>query len=135
MKKALNPMPGLGEGHQGHHETGGKQKRSKFEGSDMKARAEEKEIVKRALAMLRSPVWIEKAEPSEDRDSGPEITAEPERPDPEALAATVLAEFQLDEASRIIVAWRDILGINLNRNRVRQHLEELREWQARWLRR
>lgn len=37
-----------------HRDSGGKKKESKFEGSEVKAKAEEKEIVKRALAMLHS---------------------------------------------------------------------------------
>jgi len=51
---------------------------------------------------------------------------------PEDLAAGILAENTPDEASLIVKAWREILGIPLDRQRVINHLKELRKWQAQW---
>jgi len=101
----------------------------------MKAKAEEKEIVKRALAMLHAPAWVERSQPLGDRDPEPEPTPKPDHPDPEALTAKILAEFQPDEADCIVTAWRKMLGIKLDRGRVHQHLDELRKWQRRWMQR
>ncbi len=51
-------------------------------------------------------------------------------PAPRTRAATALAEFQPDEANRIVATWREILRISLDPERVREHLRKLREWQA-----
>lgn len=63
---------------------------------------------------------------------GLEAAPEPEGPYPESMAAKILAEFEPSEAERIVAAWRDLLGIELDRKRVKDHLLALREWQKRW---
>ena len=87
----------------------------------------------RRLARLHDPPWIECSRPPEDKI--PEQAPKPEHPGPEALAARVLAEFQPDEADRIVRTWHQILGIQLDKRQVASHLEALRKWQARWVRR
>jgi len=57
---------------------------------------------------------------------------EPESPPAETIAVQVLAEFEPSEADRIVRAWNDILGSQLNPERVKQHLAALRKWQSEW---
>jgi hypothetical protein len=73
------------------------------------------ELAKRAERKLRTS-YIEASQPPEAPES--------ERPDPESLAAKVLAELEPDEAGRIVDAWREILGIELNRDRVKDEKRE-----------
>ena len=54
MESSRKPAPGLGEGHQGHQENGEEEKNSEFERANMAAKAEQSDIVRRALAMLHS---------------------------------------------------------------------------------
>ena len=83
------------------------------------------ELAKEAERKLRAS-RIEHSHPAE-----PE--SEPKPPTPEALAAKVLAEFEPDEAERVCQAWRDIMGVNLDVTRVREHLQALKRWQSGWL--
>ncbi len=50
----------------------------------------------------------------------------------EALAVSVLAEIEVDEAGEILRVWKDTFGMDLDRDRVTRHLEDLRRWQSRW---
>ena len=50
----------------------------------------------------------------------------------EHLATAVLAENTPDEVTAILAAWDELLGIKLNRERVLNHLQELRRWQTFW---
>jgi len=52
----------------------------------------------------------------------------------EGLAVSVLAEHEPDEVSRSLAVWRKVFGMQFDRRRVEAHLEELRAWQNRWLR-
>ncbi len=51
------------------------------------------------------------------------------------MSEPVLAQFRPDEADRIVRTWHQILGIQLDKRQVASHLEALRKWQARWVRR
>ena len=58
---------------------------------------------------------------------------------PEALAASILAENTLGEATRILDFWKRTFGMDLDRVRERsaeagvsEHLKRLREWQGRF---
>lgn len=77
---------------------------------------------------------IERSLPAGQAERGLKRTYEPERSNPDALTATaqVLAEFASDEAGRIVALWREILGVKLDPERVKEHLENLRKWQAEW---
>lgn len=69
------------------------------------------------------------------RGAGAELEAvdpEPQHPAAEDLVAQTLGEFQPDEADRIVNVWADILGIRLDRAKLKEHLEALRKWQAEW---
>ncbi len=112
---------------------GGDERKSKFEGSDIKARAEGGEIVRRTLAMLHGAQTLEQLSRADDPDIG-KMDHRPQPVTPEALAASVLAESIPDDASSILTAWKEIFGIPLDRGRVVSHLEALREWQGRWKR-
>lgn len=83
------------------------------------------------------PVWIARSIPPGDKDPQPEpgpVVPELERPTGEEMTARVLAEFQVEEAAEIVVAWRDLLGINLDEGKVGEQLRALRKWQERWRR-
>ncbi len=73
------------------------------------------ELVKSALAILRSAAdpHVDQSAPGA-RESGPE-----------ALAVSILAENEPGEVDRILTAWREFLGIELDRGRVISHLKEL----------
>ncbi len=77
------------------------------------------------------PASIARSFPPGNRETQAARTPEPERPTPEILTAQVLAEFEADDVSRILVAWRDLLGIELDRDRIARHLKDLRTWQGR----
>lgn len=62
----------------------------------------------------------------------PEPEPKPERPEPETLASKILSEFEPGEADKIVAVWKELLGIDLDRGRVRDHLRALRKWQAEW---
>ena len=94
----------------------------------MAAKAEQSEIVKRALAMLHGNMIPDQA--SQAETGGQEQT----KPTAELLAISVLAEHEPDEVSCILAVWRDLFGMQLDRRRVETHLKELRKWQNRWLR-
>lgn len=66
---------------------------------------------------------------------GPESTPRTRAPRSKALTAQVLAEFAPDEADRVVALWREISGLKLDPKRVKEHLEDLRKWQAEWQRR
>ncbi len=114
------------------HKNGVYKKKSKFKGSDMRTREEEREIVKRALALLHGSPKPEQ----QDRQIG-----EPEAGTAETLAASVLAENKPDEVAQILAIWRDLGIKDLDGQRVRQgcnpqerkpvgeHLADLRSWQ------
>ena len=53
---------------------------------------------------------------------------------PEALAVSVLAETEPDEAGKILRVWRETFGMDLDRDRVTRQLQDLRQWQSRWRR-
>lgn len=90
----------------------------------MAAKAEQGEVVKRALAMLHS-------KPGPAFESPPRDWTEP-KPSAETLAASVLAESKPDEAISILAIWEEVFGMTLDRQRVAKHLEGLRQWQSRW---
>jgi len=97
----------------------------------MKARAEEKEIVKRALAMLHGGQTLEQPSQTEC----PNIRTADPKPQPvtpETLAAAVLVENTPDEVSRILTAWREFFGIRLDRAKVTNQLNAQRQWQDQW---
>ena len=50
----------------------------------------------------------------------------------EAPTVSALADCQSREADKMVAAWRDILGKELDRQRVVKHLEELRRWRGQW---
>ena len=56
------------------------------------------------------------------------------RSTPEAIAVSVLAESSPAEASQILAVWKNLFGMDLDRQRIGRHLEALREWQRRWCR-
>jgi len=95
----------------------------------VRTKEEEKEIVRRALAMLRPRGLAEEAQDGE-RESGQVVT----RLEVETLAASILPESKEDEVNRILNVWKNIFGINLDETRVIRHLTGLREWQSRRLR-
>lgn len=100
----------------------------------MKARAEEKEIVKRALAMLHSGRILDQPTQVGDPDIGTDIDDIHDggsKVTPETLAASILPEATPDEVGFILKAWEGF-GIHLDRKRVSIQLEELRRWQSRW---
>ena len=112
----------------GHIETGVYKKKSKSRGSDMRTREEEKEIVKRALALLRGS-------PSPKPEQGGQQIAEPE---PEAgtaesIVASILAESKPDDANRIVAVWKELFGMSLKSEEVRSHLAAIRKWQSQWM--
>ena len=110
----------------GHIETGVYKKKSKFKGSDMRTREEEKEIVKRALALLHGGPKPEQV--------GQQIAEpEPEAGSPETIAASILAESKPDEANRIVAVWKKLFGVSLKSEEVRDQLAALGEWQKRWM--
>jgi hypothetical protein len=55
-------------------------------------------------------------------------------PEAEKLAASVLAENHPSEADAIMRVWRDLFGMDLDRDRVARHLENIRRWQSQWTR-
>ncbi|MBI2361026.1 MAG: hypothetical protein HYV04_19330 [Deltaproteobacteria bacterium] len=54
------------------------------------------------------------------------------KPTTEALAASVLAENEPDEAGSILAIWEEVFDLRLDREKVTGHLEALRQWQRRW---
>ncbi len=109
----------------GHIETGVYKKKSKSRGSDMRTREEEREIVKRALALLHgSP----KPEQGGQRIAEPE----PEAGTAETIAVSILAESKPDEAGRIVAVWKKLFGVSLKSEEVRDHLSAIRTWQSQW---
>jgi len=96
----------------------------------MAAKAEQSEVVKRALAMLHSRPEPSPIRPSEGRTAeAPEV----QEATPELLAASLLAENEPDEAGSILAIWEDVFGMTLDREQVAKHLERLRQWQSRWV--
>ncbi len=93
------------------------------------------EVIKKALAMLHG-----KAGTTPEGQGDPltvEIVKEKKTLDyrttqTESLATRVLAEFEPAEAVRIAAVWRNVFGIALDSERVRKHLESLRQWQKQW---
>lgn len=57
-----------------------------------------------------------------------------ERETIEALAASIFAEVQPDEAGSILAIWEEVFGMTLDRERVAKHLEHLRQWRSQWTR-
>ena len=83
----------------GHFETGEKEKKGKFEGSDMKARSEGKEIVKRALAMLHS-----KPEPGPSlSDKGQTVEAQEVRERANSIQAVKICSHVLEDEIWLIL--------------------------------
>lgn len=78
--------------------------------------------------------YLALAEKAEERLKGGRAEAIPLPPTPETLAASLLAENEPDEVQGILAVWRDIFGIELDRDRVADCLRSLREWQSRWVR-
>jgi len=92
----------------------------------MRTREEEKEIVKRALALLHGGPKPEQV--------GQQIAEpEPEAGTPETIAASILAESKPDEAALIVDAWQRYFGTWLPREGVLKQLEGIRKWQSRWV--
>ena len=92
----------------------------------MKARAEGREIVKRALALLHGGPKLEQV--------GQQIAEpEPEAGTAETIAVSILAESKPDEANRIVAVWKKLFGVSLNSEEVRNQLVALRKWQSRWM--
>ena len=95
----------------------------------MKAEAERKEIVKRALAMLHGGQISDQPSQTDAIDT---VDAKPETPTPETLAVSILAENGPDEVDSILRVWSELFGMRLNPERVRDQLEMLREWPGQW---
>lgn len=91
--------------------------------------------VDRERARELARAWIERSLPAGEAERELKRTYEPERLNPEALTAQVLAEFAPDEADRVVALWLEISGLKLDPKRVKEHLEDLRKWQAEWQRR
>ncbi len=93
------------------------------------------ELAKKAERKLRrGRTWISESLPPSDRTV--ELEADHPRsecPTPEVLTALVLSEFRPDEVVKIIAAWHNIFGIQLDPEKVRRHLEGLRKWQSEWM--
>ncbi len=109
----------------------GNKRKDKIKGSHVKAREEEKEIVKRALAMLHSgrildqPTRVGGPDIDDTHDDGSRVT-------PEALAASVLAENTSEEVDRILKVWSELFGMRLDHETVRKQLVAIRKWQSQW---
>ena len=93
----------------------------------MKAEAERKEIVKRALAMLHGDQISDQPSQVDDIDT---VDTGPETTTPETLAASVMVENTPEEVDRILKVWSDLFGVHLNSKRVRNQLEMIRKWQS-----
>ena len=99
----------------------------------MKAEAERKEIVKRALAMLHGGQISDQPSQTDDIDIDT-VDTKPETPTPETLAASILTENEPDEVDSILRIWSDLFGKRVDHETVRNQLAALREWQGRWKR-
>jgi len=114
----------------GHIETGVDKKESNFKGSDMRTREEEREIVKRALALLHGspkPSQAEGPDIESSRALGPGTTT------PETVAASILVDHKPNEANRIVAVWKELFGMSLKSEEVRSHLAAIRKWQSQWM--
>jgi len=108
------------------HKSGVYKKKSKFKGSDMRTREEEREIVKRALAMLHGS-------PKPEQGGQQIAEPEPEAGTAETIAVSILVESKPDEANRIVAVWKELFGMSLKSEEVRSHLAAIRKWQSQWM--
>lgn len=92
----------------------------------MRTEREEKEIVKRALALLHGGPKTER----QDQQIG---EPKPEAGTVETIAASILAENKQDEAALIVDAWQRYFGTWLPKEGVLKQLEGIRKWQSRWV--
>ena len=83
----------------------------------MKQKNERSDIVKKALVILKNRA-------SDSYAASPRA----ERAD---IVTSLLIEVESDQASEIIVLWKRLFGLELDREQMTRHLAQLRAWQGR----